>query len=76
MALWTEALASAIDPVKTQPTDGESWKMWDTDEASMSLSCYQRVSTDLRPSQLRVALLELSSAIIPQHSPFLLLQWT
>jgi hypothetical protein len=38
IALWTEALASAMEPVITQPTEGDSLKMWDTEEGSMSLS--------------------------------------
>jgi hypothetical protein len=37
-----------MEPVMTQPTDGESWKMWDTDEGSMSLSYVNRfVNIDL-----------------------------
>jgi hypothetical protein len=28
-----------MDPVMTQPTDGESLKMCETDDGSMSLSC-------------------------------------
>lgn len=38
IALLADALASAIDPVMTHPTDGESLKIWDTDDGSMSLS--------------------------------------
>lgn len=38
----TQARASAIDPVITQPTDGEILKMCVTDEGSMSLSCRRR----------------------------------
>ena len=38
MALCTKALASAMDPVITQPTEGDSWKIWETDDGSMSLS--------------------------------------
>jgi len=34
----TEALASAMEPVMTQPTEGESLWMYETDEGSMSLS--------------------------------------
>ncbi len=34
----TEARASAIDPVITQPTEGESLNIWETDEGSISLS--------------------------------------
>lgn len=37
-ARCADALASAIDPVMTQPTDGEIWKMCETEEGSMSLS--------------------------------------
>jgi len=37
-ARLTEALASAIEPVMTHPTDGESLKTWDTDDGSISLS--------------------------------------
>jgi hypothetical protein len=33
-----KARASAMEPVMTQPTDGEIWKMCETDEGSMSLS--------------------------------------
>jgi len=37
-----------MEPVMTQPTDGESWKIWDTDEGSMSLSFANRyVNIDL-----------------------------
>ena len=39
IALCTEALASAMEPVITQPTEGDSWKIWETDDGSMSLSC-------------------------------------
>lgn len=38
LALLTDARASAIDPVITQPTDGDSLKMCDTEEGSISLS--------------------------------------
>lgn len=38
IALLADALASAIEPVMTHPTDGESLKTWETDEGSMSLS--------------------------------------
>ena len=38
IALLADALASAIDPVITHPTDGESLKIWDTDDGSISLS--------------------------------------
>lgn len=38
IARLADALASAIDPVMTHPTDGESLKIWDTEEGSMSLS--------------------------------------
>ena len=38
LALVTDARASAIDPVMTQPTDDEILKTYDTDEGSMSLS--------------------------------------
>ena len=31
-------MASAMEPVMTQPTEGDSLKMWETDEGSMSLS--------------------------------------
>ena len=37
-ALFTDARASAIEPVMTQPTEGEILNIWDTDEGSMSLS--------------------------------------
>ena len=37
-ALVTHALASAMEPVRTQPTDGEILKICETDEGSMSLS--------------------------------------
>lgn len=39
IALCTEALASAMEPVMTQPTDGDNWNMCETDDGSMSLSC-------------------------------------
>ena len=39
MALLADALASAIEPVMTHPTEGESLKIWDTEPGSMSLSC-------------------------------------
>lgn len=38
LALLTDARASAIDPVITQPTEGESLKMCETEDGSMSLS--------------------------------------
>ncbi len=38
MARLADALPSAIDPVMTHPTDGESLKIWDTDDGSISLS--------------------------------------
>jgi hypothetical protein len=38
LALVTQALASAIEPVKTQPTDGEILKMCETEDGSISLS--------------------------------------
>ena len=41
LALLTEARASAIDPVMTQPTEGDSLKIWETEDGSMSLSCKQ-----------------------------------
>lgn len=31
-----------MEPVITQPTEGDSLKMWDTEEGSMSLSCHIR----------------------------------
>ena len=34
----TEALASAMEPVMTQPTEGDNLWMYETDEGSMSLS--------------------------------------
>lgn len=34
-----------MEPVMTQPTEGEIWKMWDTDDGSISLSWGHRVST-------------------------------
>jgi hypothetical protein len=37
-ALVTDALASAMDPVMTHPTDGESLKTYETDDGSISLS--------------------------------------
>lgn len=43
IALLADALASAIDPVMTHPTDGESLKTWETDDGSMSLSCAAHV---------------------------------
>lgn len=36
-----------MDPVTTQPTDGEILKIWETDDGSISLS-YQRFSFILR----------------------------
>ena len=39
LARLTDARASAIDPVMTQPTEGESLKMCETEDGSMSLSC-------------------------------------
>jgi hypothetical protein len=30
-----------MDPVMTQPTEGDRRKMWDTEDGSMSLSCVQ-----------------------------------
>lgn len=38
LALLTDALASAIDPVMTQPTEGDILKICETDDGSMSLS--------------------------------------
>jgi len=72
IALCTEALASATEPVITQPTDGDSWKMWDTDEGSMSLS----YSSSMLALYFRYGLddynvLGLSSEIERQHNPFL-----
>lgn len=43
-ARWANALASAIDPVMTQPTEGEIWKMWDTEAGSISLSYVASIS--------------------------------
>ena len=37
-ALIADALASAIDPVMTHPTEEESLKMYETEDGSMSLS--------------------------------------
>ncbi len=31
----------------THPTEGEIWKMWETDEGSMSLSYWLLVSSDI-----------------------------
>ena len=39
LARITEARASAMEPVMTQPTDEESLKTCDTEEGSISLSC-------------------------------------
>lgn len=39
LARSTEALASAIEPVITQPTDGEILKTCETEEGSINLSC-------------------------------------
>ena len=39
LALLTDARASAMEPVITQPTEGESLKMCETEDGSMSLSC-------------------------------------
>lgn len=38
-ALCAKALASAMEPVMTQPTEGEILKMWETEAGSISLSC-------------------------------------
>ena len=46
-ALDADARASAIDPVITQPTDGESLKMYDTDDGSINLSWALMLSTAL-----------------------------
>jgi hypothetical protein len=35
----TEARASAMEPVMTQPTEGEILKTWETEEGSINLSC-------------------------------------
>ena len=43
-ARCARGLASAIDPGMTHPTDGEIWKMWETDEGSSSLSCAPKIS--------------------------------
>jgi len=40
LARVTDALASAIEPVMTQPTDGERVKMYVTEAGSSSLSCH------------------------------------
>lgn len=42
LALVTHALASAMEPVRTHPTDGEILKICETDDGSMSLSCMRR----------------------------------
>ncbi len=39
LARSTDARASAIDPVITQPTEGDSLKICETDDGSISLSC-------------------------------------
>ena len=49
LARSTDARASAIDPVITQPTEGESLKMCDTDDGSISLS-YFPMSGPLAPT--------------------------
>ena len=41
IALLAEARASAIEPVMTHPTDGESLNMCETEEGSINLS-YER----------------------------------
>src|SRR4051794_39753830 len=38
-----------MEPVMTQPTDGESWKMCDTDEGSISLSYIAPVRANWTP---------------------------
>lgn len=51
-ARLTAALASAIDPVITQPTDGDSLKTWETEDGSISLSYRKRIMS-LYPLMLR-----------------------
>lgn len=47
LALITDARASAIEPVMTQPTDCEILKTYDTEEGSMSLSFRLLMSKDI-----------------------------
>lgn len=57
LALLTDARASAIDPVITQPTEGESLKMCETEDGSMSLSftpCNVRALLDVEPNKMRL----------------------
>ena len=57
LALLTDARASAIDPVMTQPTEGESLKMCETEDGSMSLSCTSwnvRALLELQANRLRL----------------------
>lgn len=42
LALSAEARASAIEPVMTHPTDGESLKICETEEGSINLSYRKR----------------------------------
>lgn len=51
IALLADALPSAIEPVMTHPTDGESLKMWDTEEGSISLSYKAYPSAEPRAFQ-------------------------
>jgi len=43
LALVTHALASAMEPVRTHPTEGEILKMCETDAGSISLSYTRKV---------------------------------
>lgn len=49
LARFTDARASAIDPVMTQPTEGESLYTYETEAGSISLSCNARYQ--LTPSK-------------------------
>ena len=52
----------------TQPTDGEIWKMWETDEGSMSLSCGWRYRLD-QVCQVKDCAVVLSQKKVPVRQP-------
>lgn len=49
LARITDARASAIEPVMTHPTPGESLYTYDTDDGSISLSCVAKIQYPARP---------------------------
>src|SRR5271163_4246923 len=69
LALVTQALASAMEPVRTHPTEGEILKMCETDDGSISLSYARKESAGIfRVSGWLIDIQGLSFAIVPQHS--------